>query len=173
MRPGSESGSKSRFMNLQGNVPGLSLVAIILILALSTHILRGQREKDMETAKMMVRNGRNLEALQLVDRSDRWPSTTRPGRSDYLRGEIHLSLGDRALAERYYLRSYRTDPDWFWVVADLAYFYASSDRPESERRRLARPYTDRLGTDFGMSPEVLRALSRVERKLLEPVSTSR
>ena len=170
MRPGSETSVEYRFTSFRRNVPGLSLVMIIFLFALSTHILRGQRENEMETARMFVRNGRNLEALQLVNRSDRWPSTTRSGRCDYLRGEIHFSLGDRALAERYYLLSYRADPDWFWVVADLAYFYASSDRPNAERRRLAQPYINRLGTDFGESPEVLHAMSRVGRKLQEPAS---
>jgi hypothetical protein len=39
---------------------------------------------------------------------------------------------------KHYLRAYQADPSYFWTVADLAVFYASSDEPlEVRRRRVA------------------------------------
>jgi hypothetical protein len=74
-------------------------------------------------------------------------------------------MGDRPRAEAYYLRAYLADPTYFWAVADLALFYASSGEPIAERRRLAAPYLNRLRTEFAGHPGLPEILARVERKL--------
>jgi hypothetical protein len=74
-------------------------------------------------------------------------------------------MGDRRHAETYYLRACRADRTYFWAVADLALFYASSDEPVAERRRLAGPYLNRLRTEFAGYPPLPETLARVERKL--------
>jgi hypothetical protein len=77
-------------------------------------------------------------------------------------------MGDRRRAEIYYLRAYRADRTYFWTVADLALFYASSGEPLAERRRSAEPYLDRLRDDFVQDPALPEVLTRVERKLAAP-----
>ena len=57
---------------------------------------------------------------------------------------------------------------YFWAVADLALFYASSDEPVAVRRRLAAPYLSRLQTEFPGHPALSEMLTRVERKLAAP-----
>lgn len=82
-----------------------------------------------------------------------------------MRAEAYAGMGDRRRAEVYYLRAYRADRMYFWAVADLALFYASSDAPEAERRRLAAPYLSRLRSEFAGHPALPEILARVQRKL--------
>jgi hypothetical protein len=82
-----------------------------------------------------------------------------------VRAEAYAGMGDRGRAEIYYLRAYRADRTYFWAVADLALFYASSEEPVEERRRLAAPYLSRLRTEFVGHPALPAILSRVEQKL--------
>jgi hypothetical protein len=104
-------------------------------------------------------------ALEVLARAEPWPSTTKPGRIDYVRAEAYAGMGDRRRAETYYLRAYRADPTYFWTVADLALFYASSGGPVAERRRLVAPYLNRLRSEFVGHPALPEILARVERKL--------
>ena len=53
----------------------------------------------------------------------------------------------------------------FWAVADLAEYYASSDRPLDERQRLARRYLDDLQARFRNDRHLAQIVKRIERKL--------
>ena len=87
------------------------------------------------------------------------------GRVAYLQAEARLGLGERVEAETLYLESYRADPSYFWVVADLAVYYATSDAAADRRRQAAAPYLDRLRGDFDDHPERDRVVAKVERAL--------
>jgi tetratricopeptide (TPR) repeat protein len=147
---------------------GWALTAALAFFAVVVHKVRDLREDKYEAAARSVRQQRYAETLELLEQAGRWPRTSRPERSDYLRAEAYAGLGDHGRAERYYLRAYAADPTYFWVVVDLAELYASSQRPADARRRLAAPYLARLRRDFPEQPELPRVLARIERKLAEP-----
>jgi len=130
-----------------------------------THSLRDAREAQLEIGRTLVEGGTYQAGLEALARAEPWPSTTKPGRIDYARAEAYAGLGERQRAENYYLRAYRADRTYFWVVADLALFYASSSEPVAERRRLAAPYMNQLRTEFAGHPDLPGILARVERKL--------
>ncbi len=140
------------------------MVAVVLA-AVVTHSLRDTREAQLETGRALVERHAYQAGLDALGRAERWPSTTRPGRIDYVRAEAYAGLGDRRHAEIYYLRAYRADRTYFWAVADLALFYASSDEPVAARRRLAAPYLDRLRSEFAGHPSLPEVLARVLGKL--------
>ena len=77
-----------------------------------------------------------------------------------------------ARAEEAYLRSYRAEPGYFWLVADLAAFYAGTDRSLEERRRLVDPLLARLKDEFRDEPGLPEALGRIERRLAKGASAS-
>jgi hypothetical protein len=140
----------------------LGLAAVIAALALGTHALRGVREAQLEAARSSIELHDYARGLPLLEQALRWPSTAKPGRADYLRGEAYFGLGDRPQAERAYLEAYAADPHYFWVVADLAAFYASGSEPETARRDRAEPFLRRLRTDFADHPALPQTLARVE-----------
>jgi len=74
---------------------------------------------------------------RLLEASDRWPSTAKAGRTDYLRGVASLGEGERDKAEAYFLKSFRADSTYLWVVVDLAKlvrkFPRSPPGPEAPR----------------------------------------
>jgi tetratricopeptide (TPR) repeat protein len=123
---------------------------------------------SFETGRALVEQRAYQVALEVLARAERWPSTTKPGRIDYVRAEAYAGMGDRRRAEMYYLRADRADPTYFWTVADLTIFYASSSDPIAERRRLVAPYLNRLRSEFEGHPALPKVLSRVERKLAAP-----
>jgi tetratricopeptide (TPR) repeat protein len=147
---------------------GPAFIVAVVLAAVVTHSLRDARDSDLETARDLVDQGAYQAALEALDRAEPWPSTTKPGRIDYVRAEAYAGMGDRPRAEAYYLRAYRADRTYFWAVADLALFYASSDAPLAERRRLAAPYRNRLQTEFAASPALPRILTNLERQLATP-----
>lgn len=142
--------------------------AAIMLAALLTHSLREFRERRLHLARTLIEHGEYSRVFGVLEEAERWPSTAKPGRIEYLRAEAYAALGDRSQAEYHYLTAYRADPSYFWVLADLAVFYASSDQPEAERRRIVAPYLSRLQTEFGQHPHLLHVLVRVERKLTHP-----
>ena len=148
-------------------------VGIVVLAALVTHSLRDQREAQLDRGRTLVEQGAYQAALEALARAEPWPSPTKPGRIDYARAEAYAGMGDRQRAEVYYLRAYRADRTYFWVVADLALFYASSDLPVAERRRLAAPYLRRLRSEFAGNPALPEILARVERKLAASRSNGR
>jgi hypothetical protein len=147
---------------------GRGVIAVVIGAALTTHIMRDQRERQLQEARYRVEGGDYRGGLRLVEQADRWPSTAKPGRADYLRAVAFAGLGVGVQAESYYLRAFEADPTYFWVVVDLAVFYASADRPLGERRRMAAPYVDRLRTQFANRAELPRILGRIERELGNP-----
>jgi membrane-bound metal-dependent hydrolase YbcI (DUF457 family) len=144
---------------------GAAIAAALVGAAAATHALRDRREIAMERATRLVQENRYRDALLALDQAERWPSTAKPGRIEYLRAESHGGLGDRQRAEGHYLRSYETDPTYFWVIADLAVFYASAPAPEAERRARAAPWIDLLQGRFAGHPALPDALARVRRAL--------
>jgi hypothetical protein len=142
-----------------------ALVVAVMLAALVTHALRDAREADLERGRALVEGGAYRAGLDVLDRADRWPSPVKPGRVDYLRAEAYAGLGDRRAAERHYVKADRADPTYFWTVADLALFHASSPAPAAERRRLVAPYVVRLRSDFAGHRELSQVLARIERRL--------
>jgi membrane-bound metal-dependent hydrolase YbcI (DUF457 family) len=141
-------------------------IVTILLTAVGTRALRSQREGVARDAARMNARGRYAEALRLADTADRWPSL-RAGRLDIIRGEAYEALGEPATAERYFQRAYEKDPTYFWAVADLAEFYAASNAPAADRRRLAKPYVDELERNFSRHEKLDDVLARIDRKLDE------
>jgi LexA-binding, inner membrane-associated putative hydrolase len=144
---------------------GRAFIVAVVLVALVTHSLRDARDAQLETGRALVEQSAYQAGLEALARAERWPSTTKPGRIDYLRAEAYAGMGDRQRAETYYLRAYRADRTYFWTVADLALFYASSGEPVAERRRAAEPYLNRLRDDFVRDPALPEVLTQVERKL--------
>jgi membrane-bound metal-dependent hydrolase YbcI (DUF457 family) len=142
--------------------------AALLTLALVTHGLRGRRESQLEAARASIERGDVRAGLLLLADAERWPSTARAGRVDYLRAEAYAARGERALAEEHYLRSRRADPAYFWSLADLALFYARGPEPADERRRRVLPLLERLRADHSKHPALPRVLARAERALGQP-----
>lgn len=142
-----------------------ALMVIVVLVAVVTHSLRDAREAHFETARTLIEHRAYQAGLEALARAERWPSTTKPGRIDYLRAEAYASLNDRRSAKTYYLRAYRADRTYFWLVADLALFYASSSEPVAERRRSVEPYLSRLRADFAGHPAFSDVVTRVERRL--------
>jgi hypothetical protein len=144
---------------------GHAFVLSLVLAAVATHWLRDTREWELESGRALIETGSYGAGLQALARAEHWPSTARPGRIDYLRGEAYAGLGDRPRAEASYLRALRADPTYFWTVADLALFYASSGEPVAERRRRTAPYVAKLQADFRGHQELPRVLARLEQKL--------
>ncbi len=138
------------------------LVASIAVLAIATQSLRDLRERQLESSRVLIEGGRYADGLGILAESERWPSSAKPGRADYLRGIASLGSGNRDKAESYLLRSYHADPAYPWVVIDLALFYAESPRPLADRRNLAAPYLDALRRDFGERKEAAEAARRAD-----------
>jgi hypothetical protein len=142
-----------------------AIVAVILIAAVGTYVLRAQNERQLNEARRLLEGGRYVEALHMADLADGWPRGNRPGRIDVIRAEAHQHLGHRDLAETLLLRAYKEDPRNFWALADLAECYASSDRPAAERRRLAESRVAELRSRFPRHPSLHNVLVGVEREL--------
>ena len=86
--------------------------------------------------------------------------------------QVNLDIGDVEYWRRYLVRPRLPEDQRDRVtltggrlVADLAVFYSSSDKPASERRRLAEPYIRRLRNEFSHHRAQPRMLARIERKL--------
>ena len=138
-------------------------IILVLLTAVGTRTLRSQRERVAQEAARLNARGRYADALRLADAADRWPSL-RAGRLDIIRGEAYEALGEPATAERYFLRAYEKDPTNFWAVADLAEFYAASNAPAADRRRLVKPYADELKRNFSRHEKLNDVLGRVDRQ---------
>jgi len=142
-----------------------AVLALLFVVPFGVYKLRAQRDDQLEDARRLVDRGSYAEALGLLEGAGRWPSAVRSERLDHLRAEAYLGLGDRERAEAHYLRAYATDPRYFWLVADLAAFYASGDQPKAVRREQARPYLDVLQQEFGGKKELPRVQERIRRRL--------
>jgi hypothetical protein len=142
-----------------------ALMLTILLCACGSHYLRSVRERDLGEVYRLLASRQYAAALQASERAARWPCPAKPGQLDYVRAEAYRGLGDYHRAEEHYLRSCQADPSYFWTVADLAIFYASSDQPRETRRRQVVPYVDKLRKEFAQEPYLPRVLSRIERRL--------
>jgi hypothetical protein len=159
---------RARLGQPAARVAGFGLTLMFGVAAVLTHVARDVREGQYGLAQELLTEDRYREALVALDQAAAWPSTTAPGRIDYLRGEAYAGLNDPGRAEESYRRSYQAEPDYFWVVADLAAFYAGCDRPLAERRRLTEPLLARLRVDFASEETLPDVLARIERKLAAP-----
>lgn len=143
----------------------LSVVVAIVIVAIAVNEIRGRRVRALNRARALAESGQFAAALEQSATAESWPYPSPPGRLDYVRGMAWWGLGRRDLAEQFYLRSYAADPDYMWVVADLAALYASSDDPVEQRRRKAEPWLTILRDRFRGEPALPRLVARVERAL--------
>ena len=142
-------------------VPALC-VALVLGLAVATHVLRDVRDRQLRLAKWLTEQRHAYTvALEVLDEAERWPSPAKPGRVDYLRAQCFDRLGDRPRAEHHYLQSYAADPSYFWLLADVALFYASGPEPVAVRRLAAAPYVGRLTQRYSRHPETAKVLGRL------------
>lgn len=142
-----------------------AVMLAILLAATGTHMLRSRHERQIGAAKHLLKNGRYVEALQAADMADAWPHGNAPGRIDMIRAEAYRRMGVSRLAETFYIRAYDEDPTNFWALADLAEYYASSDRPLAERRRLAQLYASELRDRFPRHGALHSVLDGIEREL--------
>jgi membrane-bound metal-dependent hydrolase YbcI (DUF457 family) len=139
------------------------LVLAIVGAAATTHVLRVVRERQLEQARRLVREGRYAEALGAAAGADRWPSTAHPGRVDHVRAEAFEELGLLEEAIAGYSRAVEADPANFWAVADLAAACARS--PRAERLAAASSLRARLLRDFPSHPALAAAVARIDRRL--------
>lgn len=143
-----------------------ALTIAVVLSAVATHGLRERRERQFEEARRQIERGDVRSGLGLLEQAATWPSTARPGRADYLKGEAYARLGDRAAAEESYLRSLRTDPGYFWALADLAVLYARGPEPPDVRRNRVEPLLARLRDQHADD----LALPGVERRIARALS---
>jgi len=141
---------------------GRGLVIVLLLSAVAVQRVRSDRRRQMDLAERLLRSGQFGEALKTADAADRWPLSASPGRTDILRGEAYEGLGDNARAEMFYLRAYRSDPENFWALADLAEYYASHGTA-AERRQRSGPYVEELRRRFSGNRSFRAVMDRVER----------
>jgi hypothetical protein len=140
--------------------------AALIAAALAVHAFRARLEHQLDAAERFVQRGQYAEALALADRIDgAWLAATKPGRVDIVRAQVSEALGDSARAEALYRRAFDEDPTNFWAAVDIAEYYANSDRPLDERRRLVQPYLAALRTRFVSYRELPAILDRIDRRL--------
>lgn len=138
----------------------------LIVAALAAHAFRERLEHELDTAEHLIDRGQFAEALALADRVDSgWLAAVKPGRVDIVRAEAYEALGDSSRAESLYRRAYADDPTNFWAAVDIAEYYANSDRPADERRRLAAPYVAALRSRFVSYRELPAILDRIDRRL--------
>ncbi len=145
-----------------------TLIVLILFAASATHYLRNDREKAYTEVRQAIEQHQYTAALAAAERAERWPSTAKPGRLNYARGEIYTATGDRGRAEAAFAKAFMTDPCYFWGLADMAAFYASSGEPAAARRQRVEPFLKRLKQEFADHEALPRNLARIERKLNRP-----
>lgn len=148
-------------------VVGYSVTALILVVAVATHCLRGAREDDWRTVRTLLERAEYDAALSLADQADRWPSTAKVGRLDYARAEAYAGLGDRNRAETFYLKSLQADPSYFWALVDLSVLYAKGPESLAIRRTRVEPYLKRLRRDHADHESFSRVVEKIKRKLNE------
>lgn len=142
-----------------------SVSLAIVLAAAGVSVLRDSREKQFWDARLLILDGKLDQGLNLLESSDRWPFASPPGRADYLRGWAFLSQGKRELAELHFLRSYRADPSYLWVVVDTALFYAQGPYSTDARRTLAAPFLCDLASRFPGNEDAQRAEKKVRTLL--------
>lgn len=139
------------------------LVAVFVACAGGTQVLRGVRERQLEDARRLVREGRYAQALAAATSADRWPSTAHPGRVDHVRAEALEESGELEGAIAGYSRAAAADPTNFWAAADLTAACAAS--PRKDRRLDASALRARLRRDFPSHPALNSALVRIDERL--------
>jgi membrane-bound metal-dependent hydrolase YbcI (DUF457 family) len=157
-------------LRVQGrkDVAALVVVAGIGVAAIATGAMRDGRERQLAAARLLAESGKYRAALDACADADRWPSTARPGRVDYIRALAVWGLGQRDQAEQLYRRSYQADPTYIWTVIDLGLLNASGDGPVDQRRRRAEPWLELLQTRFMDHEATARAVARIEQALAQP-----
>lgn len=145
-------------------------IAVIVIISVAglTHGLREKRERLLYEAHELLSRKEYAKVIETAEEAGRWPSTAKPGRIDYLKAVSLAALGRPQDAEYHYLRSYRSDPDYFWCLADLALFYAASDQPLARRRLKAAPYLQSLREKFADHRDLEPYMTQIKRQLDAP-----
>jgi membrane-bound metal-dependent hydrolase YbcI (DUF457 family) len=165
----SRRGGGSSWATLRRQAWGGGAVAgVILVVALLTHVGQVIREGELDSARECLKRHEYAEALQHLERLRRWPSIVRPNEVARLSARALVGLGDSAGAEQQLLAAARAEPDDFRTLADLALFYASSNKTMAERRRLVAPYQARLEREFTRRWDRSGVLVRIEERLQTP-----
>ncbi len=141
------------------------LIAIIIVSAVASHHLRSQRLQEFKKILPYLKQQKYSELLQVLDKVDKWPRIAKAGRIDYYRGVAYMKQQKTELAEKYLLRSYSQDQNFFWCIADLALVYASSDRSQQIRASLAAPYIYQLETRFCTHADYLKNMNKIQHHL--------
>jgi hypothetical protein len=139
------------------------LVAPVVLAAVTIHSLRGLRERQLETARDLVVQGRFAEALVEAERAGSWPHIARPGRTDLVRAEALEGIGDWSGAIAGYRRAAEADPSSFWLVSALTAACARSPRAEDGADALR--LRERLSREFDGHPRLATTLARIDRSL--------
>jgi membrane-bound metal-dependent hydrolase YbcI (DUF457 family) len=148
--------------------PGVALAGLVLSAALLTHGAKLLREREEDRVEASLAQHRYAQALAHLGHLRLWATFTRSGDVDRLTARALLGLGDRAGAERYLLAAERVEPDDYWTLVDLAFFYASSDETPAEREGRVAPYRDRLERYFARRRSLPRILNRLDERLAAP-----
>lgn len=147
---------------------GRIAIALILLTAAATHYLQGIRERQLASAMSLLRKHDYPAALAMIKKTEQWPYLAAPGWAEYTKAQAYEGMGNRDLAEAYYLAALRADPSSFWTLAALAQFYASGKEPLADRRRNAEPYLQQLRTRFFWHKSQPIILRRLDRALADP-----
>jgi membrane-bound metal-dependent hydrolase YbcI (DUF457 family) len=149
---------------------GRTLTALIVGAAATTHWLRSERQSQLNVARAFLSEGEFAAAVDALGRADRWPQTAKAGRIEYLEALAVLGLGRREEAEQLFLSSRRADPGYFWSLADLCVFLASTDESLVVRRSVLEPFLAELRRDFAHDPDLDRILAKITRRMVPGVA---
>lgn len=152
--------SRSRFVWISRGA-----IAVIILAAVFTHYMRDTRERQLYNAHSLLKSKDYVGILNTLKKAERWPSIAKPGRIDYLRGVAYMKQHKTELAEKYLLRSYSLNQNYFWCVADLALVYASSDRAPQIRASLAAPYIKQLQKQFPKHVDFSKCMNKIQHHL--------
>jgi membrane-bound metal-dependent hydrolase YbcI (DUF457 family) len=150
----------------------LSRTAVIMILFCAgiTQYLRNDRIKLFYQARTMILSPEiNLDmyvrALDLLDRSDRWPYGVERASVEYFKARAYWGLGNYLMAEQQYLAALADDPQSFNALGDIALLYASGREGPAARRRRAEPYIKQLRAYHATRHDIKGYLKKIDAAL--------
>ena len=149
---------------------GYALTGVILALAAGTHYLYHLRRQQMAAAWKLIWRGRGAEAFPLIEQAQRWPRPGGTGMIDFASAEAYLATGDRERAEQHYLAALRARPENYFILVDLAQFYASAPEPAEVRRQRVAPLVATLRKRYSNWRDLPRRLAQIEDQLNRPTT---
>lgn len=144
---------------------GYVLTGAVLALAAGTHYLYHVRQRQMAAAWKLIWRGRGAEAFPLIEQAQRWPRPGGTGMIDFAWAEAYLATGDRERAERHFLAALRERPENYFILVDLALFYATAPEPAEVRRQRVEPLVATLRKRYSNWRDLPRRLAQIEAQL--------